>query len=510
MNTLIRVILIPLLLICFIQSYSYAQDDRAIFDLKGKATSVSSDYYDYLNDISYMNAEFSDKGTLKSLGPYDMSEPNGTYFVKKRRGDGRIAEIEYVVGDGIAVIAFEYSKKGVVDKYYLFMEDYETGDFHLYRWVERTFRRGRPVKEIVYNSDGELVHIFTYKYKEVDKEGNWLQRVASCKSYVNEFDFPEQIQKREIGYEHIIDDVKTYEYDQIPLLLDSLTLPTKKKAPSTKRPLREYTLLILIGLIIAVSIIDWVVRRMRLVCVNKEIFCAKRKRKSLPDESSEEENQRCISMLTEAIDKNTRIYNINGHTIIAPSNRFNVLRIRKALAAVRKISPTNEDVIKKYNDIIYILESTTRSFAGNKTYIISSAIVLTTLFLLLGVGGLNTPIWFRPIPAIAFVAPYFFGSLRKKYIIYKKAEKAANSGKKRGVLSSVMASLWGEATANFEFYDKEKYEKGKKEKAKVDIVTYVYDGWLVHNGISLILLIMLFFLIPWLAVINFVRFYILE
>ena len=154
-----------------------AQDDRAIFELKGSVSQVVPDVIDMGDPWMTYQLAFSPSGKLLKVNLFDINDPRNGSYELKRDGSGRIVELSSVEGEGLRVIRYRYDAAGrVTGQDWL----YDNIDFDEVIEMGGTSisydKDGNKVKVTIKYPDGRPSETVTYTYLKFDEAGNWTSR----------------------------------------------------------------------------------------------------------------------------------------------------------------------------------------------------------------------------------------------------------------------------------------------------------------------------------------------
>lgn len=156
-----------------------AQDDRSVFDLTGGVRLTVPSAGDYGDPFPSLRAEFSEEGTLTSLGGMDMRVDNGSYAIT-RNAQGQIVELRSTAGDADRITRYRYDEQGRICEVTNLYVDIDTDQEWLDTRMTRTYdSRNLPVRELYLNEDGSVRADYTYEYTDFDAAGNWTRRLVS-------------------------------------------------------------------------------------------------------------------------------------------------------------------------------------------------------------------------------------------------------------------------------------------------------------------------------------------
>ncbi len=185
----------------------YAQNDRAVFDLKGDVSKVERDA-DEINgengfgDLTYTDFfmresfSFSKSGKLTKVGTIDVTaSDNGECWVKRSKL-GRFLQMTSVAGDGDEHIRFRYNKAGKMIGYVSLFENIDFGGLYENFQVSFSYdKEGNKEKMTIKYKDDGRIETVTYTDYEFDEAGNWISRKVSLPGR-----FKNKVETRKISY----------------------------------------------------------------------------------------------------------------------------------------------------------------------------------------------------------------------------------------------------------------------------------------------------------------------
>ncbi len=158
-----------------------------------------------------------------------------------------------------------------------------------------------------------------------------------------------------------------------------------------------------------------------------EYFQEKRAAKELPIDSSADENQTAMGLLTHTTDTWTVQYNEStGREEYVPTKKKHLRATVEIINSVIEVAPTNQSVIDELNGIVEVVNvNETRHFSGSKP-IIWIALIFGALFAIFGAG-------FAPLISMGVGAGlYIVASSRPTFLLAKE------TGGKIGFLNSIL------------------------------------------------------------------------
>lgn len=173
-----------------------AQNELALFELKGPVAKVVPDIVDTGDLWMTYFLEFSPEGTLQKAQYFSVLDPrNGSYEVKKD-ASGRIVQLDAVEGEGIRIVRYHYDGSGRVTGQDWSYDNIDFDEVFDMGKTRITYDgNGNKVKVVIEHSDGTPSEIITYTDYQFDARGNWISRKMT---WPGQYDH--HLETREITY----------------------------------------------------------------------------------------------------------------------------------------------------------------------------------------------------------------------------------------------------------------------------------------------------------------------
>ncbi|MCM1079564.1 MAG: hypothetical protein NC344_08130 [Bacteroidales bacterium] len=471
-------------------SHLFAQDDRAVFDLKGNVRLCVPEVADNGFAFPSMRAEFSDKGTLVSLDGMDMTVKNGSYTVK-RDASGRIVRLEFSAGDADRINTFSYDGQGRVCEVKDYYVNVDTDEETLDTRMVRTYNAdGLPGKEIYYNEDGSERAVYTYTYTKTDADGNWLARsVSEASQGMEGISETRELSAGEPAEGKVpatgVSGSPASGYD------DALSAALADKRSAGKSSGSRFWEIL------------WGVLFLLLFAHSIYVLYVKRPEFSrLPDSDAGDtaEEERLADMLHAAVEGNVTSFRSAGIDDAAPVTGQQVKNIKDAMRQVLAASPRGTRVVNTYNAAVDMMTGCEeRVFTGSKAYLVLGGIVVGIIAVMRISDG-------HVIQGIAYFlfsfGAYLLGSRRQLYRV--AAELRSPAGTK--ATTSAILAIFG-FMASSKTYITKYYRNGSEQRhlQETDHSEHVMFGVLGFFALAFLGMLM-----PFVGLFNYLRFYVME
>ncbi len=249
-------------------------------------------------------------------------------------------------------------------------------------------------------------------------------------------------------------------------------------------------------LAIIIHIVKELFFRKKLVAADMETFRQARLDSGRSDEMTEEERAQATKLLQEVETHKTLYTDTDGTEYALPTKGKQVKAITRILAQVEEIAPTDEDMIEYYNRQVEIInEAWKRQFAGSKTYLIVSAVIL------LGMGLLSDGLT-DVLPAVLIGSAIYIAGSMKPMFMFWRSEMKGNTGRS-SFLTGIIGSLFGAVATAKTYKTVTKWSDGTTTTDTDDSET-----WL-SLGFAFVVCAVLASLLTLCGFINYLRYYIL-
>lgn len=485
----------------FVFSPLHAQDDRAAFGLKGNITQVTPKQgdYSYGNLMENYNMVFSETGKLIKL--------NGEEAGITRDKKNRISKLYFDDGCSMGYDTLMYDNQGRVSQISSFVyieagyneetDQMEDGKYVSGGYTKYTYDAdGTVSKVVVYNADDGSSNTVNYTYRKTDESGNWTERVANCPN----LGLRNQVETRGMSYNNVAgaeveEDIAAMEESQTETEEDAL-VPQQPQ----KRPFWDILFEILLGLallfMIGYMVYILLIRDYKLEPKTVEDFKQQRQDAALLTESSDNENAEVSSLFDLCYHNLTPFLNGQGEQDETFTTKEQIERLRSSIVKIQEIAPTNSDRVEDYNIMLRDYKRfTKRFFTGSKTYLIIGGIVSIVMVIMAG--------W-QAVPFMLLnICGYYFASKETQFMINAKELKGTSSNGRSKIMTAITAAAFGVMFSGTTYKTITTYSDGS--------TTTDYDN--TERGISfvigLVILIILAFFMFVVALINFVRNYLI-
>lgn len=482
-----------------------AQNDRATFGLKGEVTKLSPDYNHSIyvvgrNEWVEYPLEFSQTGTLLSVNDKKVTDKDfDAYYGFKRDAQNRISKISFVAGEGVRWVIFRYDNKGrVVSEEYEY-ENLDTGEFYPEGNVKFTYdNNDNVIKAVSFDSYDSTTQTVQYTYKSFDDVGNWTARIANCPNLGLNNHLETRMltyNKKNDGSENIVVDNTSADSTNIIQSNEQVSQNSRKLTfwEVFFSVLLGAALLFMIGYMIYILLI----RDRKLVPKTLDDFKTYRQTFGLPDESSETENER-VPQLFDIVYQNLTVKKNNqgGEDELFFTTKEQIETLRSTLVEIQEIAPTQPEYVDLYNEMLAEYKTfTKRQFMGSKTYLIIGGI----LTVLMSIGG-----GLQAIPFMLLnILGYYFASKETQFMINAKNLKGTSSNGRSKVMTALMMMGIGVLFSGQTYKTVTKWSDGTTS------TDYDNSEHLIALIIGFIIIAVLSFFMFVVAMINFVRNYLI-
>lgn len=481
-----------------------AQNDRATFGLKGEVTKLSPDYNHSIyvvgrNEWVEYPLEFSQTGTLLSVNDKKVTDKDfDAYYGFKRDAQNRISKISFVAGEGVRWVIFRYDNKGrVVSEEYEY-ENLDTGEFYPEGNVKFTYdNNDNVIKAVSFDSYDSTTQTVQYTYKSFDDVGNWTARIANCPNLGLNNHLETRMltyNKKNDGSENIVVDNTSADSTNIIQRNEQVSQNSRKLTfwEVFFSVLLGAALLFMIGYMIYILLI----RDRKLVPKTIEDFKTQRQLLGMPDESSDIENESLSPLFNDVYRNLTTVHDAQGEEVNYFTTKEQVEGLRSALVQTLEIAPTHPECVKLYNETLSEYKMmTARQFMGSKTYLIIGGI----LTVLMSIGG-----GLQAIPFMLLnILGYYFASKETQFMINAKNIKGTSSNGRSKVMTALMMMGIGVLFSGQTYKTVTKWSDGTTS------TDYDNSEHLIALIIGLIIIAVLSFFMFVVAMVNFVRNYLI-
>ena len=492
--------LLPIIITIMLAGTLAAQDDRATFGLKGNITQVTPKQgdYSYGNLMENYNMVFSETGKLIKL--------NGEEAGITRDKKNRISKLYFDDGCSMGYDTLMYDNQGRVSQISSFVyieagyneetDQMEDGKYVSGGYTKYTYDAdGTVSKVVVYNADDGSSNTVNYTYRKTDESGNWTERVANCPN----LGLNNQVETRTVTYgkaaDVVADEEPAMEEPQA-VTEDNELVPQQKQ----KRSFWDILFEILIGAALIFMIVYMgyilVFRDRNLIPMTVEASKTKRQAAGLPEESSNSENEEVMRLFQEAAQNLTTYKDAQGEMRETYTTKEQIEKLRSALVRCQEIAPTRMDCLELFNDMLAEYKTfTKRFFAGSKTYLIVGGIISIILVIMSG--------W-QAVPFMLLnVAGYYFASKETQFMINAKELKGTSSRGRSKVMTAITAAAFGVLFSGKTYKTVTTWSDGSTT------TDYDNDEHLIAFIIGMVILLFLAFFMFVVALINFIRNYLI-
>lgn len=492
--------LLPIIITIMLAGTLAAQDDRATFGLKGNITHVAPKQGDhsYGNPLDNYDLVFSETGKLLKL--------NGDEAGVGRDKQNRVSKIYLDDGCVMGYDTIMYDVQGRVSQVssFTYIEagyNEETGQEENGKYISLGYTKfyydadGRVIKALIFNTEDASSNTVNYTYKKADESGNWTERVANCPN----LGLNNQVETRTMSYSKTADVVA----DEGPAMEepqasteDNELVPQQKQ----KRPFWDILFEILLGAALIFMIVYMayilVFRDRNLISKTMEDFKKKRQEMGLPEESSDSENEEAYQLFRDVALNLTQYKDAQGEIQDTFTTKEQIEKLRLALVRCQEIAPTQMELLELYNESLeeYKLY-TKRFFTGSKTYLIVGGIVSVVLVIMSG--------W-QAVPFMLLnICGYYFASKETQFMINAKELKGTSSRGRSKVMTAITAAAFGVLFSGTTYKTVTTWSDGSTT------TDYDNDEHLIAFIIGMVILLFLAFFMFVVALINFIRNYLI-
>lgn len=392
-------------------------NDRAMFNLQGQVKSLSMDNEDFafhenivfqeytgMIDTDQSNYSDGESSRSRSYGHIEQCfEEEGTCLMKTYDFDKRGRLIRYRTGEG----RYDASMTRIEGI------DAAKSVEYAYKGKERLPYKQTVVTRNLFDksvppvtTEGEI------EYSAVDDRGNWL--VSKWNG---------QTRRREITY-----------YDS---LAGVDNCPMEKSVDWTA--VGQVLLAIVLSLLFLAMIVHMVYenffkRKLRIDCSAEE-FSRLRQQAGLGAEATDEENTRAWEYTDEMYGLWSTLTVEDGDEIRAPLSRKVIGKSALLWQQAVDAKPTNAEIVDRINQCAEVINNVQkRTFAGSKTFLITSLVLATLLSF---IGGNFNMLWM----ILFFSALYVLASMKPTFMQIKK--ELSGKGGKPKFMSAIIGGLFG-------------------------------------------------------------------
>ncbi len=457
----------------------YAQDDRKAFDLKGNVRTYAPEVSDNGFILPSRNATFKNEGMLQL---FDGIKPT-----VKRDSQKRIVRIEVQEGEGTRFNDFVYDSNGRIIEVKNSYLNEDTDEETLDKRTIRTFDNNNHVtQETVYNEDGSVRATYTYKYTDIDEQGNWTRRTVTEPSQ----DITDQPETCTINYS---DAGSASGVAQTSAIIPNTIDQAVAQKSAKKKTTTDWTKNIILAIVFILLFVHSIYER----------YIKKPEFSELPNhwttEQESEAEAEALNQMATAIETCTLMPGTKDNFV--PTTRQQLNNLKEALRNLRSVSPQTKDGVEIYNGMAKeINRFESRKFAGSKMYLIVGGIVVAVIAALRIADGeiLQGLCYF-----LFSVGAYWLGSQKRFYQLLAQDLKGrgGNAGCMAGLLGGLFAFAGSGSTWITTYYD----ELGRPVASDEDNSEH-----LVYPALAFIGIVALALFMPFVGLINYIRFYIIH
>lgn len=486
------------LLICLLASAVCQADDRALWELKGNVTSYEGSIAD---DAPWKErpVTFDSEGRVLTIGGLDANEPAN--FQIERDSNGRITSIASDRGDEYITVKYTYDGQGRVVKEETSLEnDYSDGPMPWSTAVLEYDDMGLLSKRTVTMADGSEGYTDTYTYSEVDNDGNWLTR-RHLREGAESIDQEESrnLQMGEAAQAEPADDQqKSFTQLQNEELQQHLNAKLEKDRNFAQSALGILLLILQVLLCIAIAAHMIYVNFFRkpLQQHNVEEFRALRQAAGLTEDLTTEETDKVIGHLQRIDDQTTPFTTGAGEQRFTFTKNNQVKKVRQQMLEIEALAPTNPQMVNEYNEYAQLLNNAEqREFSGSWPFLAVAGIIL----LVMAIGSKN----FMPILLFVFAGgTYYLASMRPLFMRWSDELKGKDTNKRK-FMTGLMAGALGMVASAKTYKTVTHWSDGTTTTDTDNSETWI------SLGLAVIVIAMAAALIMVVALVNYVRNYIL-
>ena len=475
----------------FVSMGLFAQNDRKTFDLNGNVKVCVSSAADNGYVLPSLRAEFSEDGKLIKLGGFDMTKDNGSYSIERDK-EGRIVRVEFQAGDAERVNRISYDAEGRVAEVKNYDVNIDTDEEMLNNRMVRTYdSKGLPAKETYYNEDGNEMAVYTYTYKKVDENGNWVVRLVSEPSQALEG----AEETRELTAEAVAEEPAANAQQSVTADfsndLDKAMAANRSAKKSAKSIAQEIVLALLFVLLFGHSLFELYIKKPKLV---------KLQANTPPANWDEQQEIALIQKLDEVVDQNCTSFAPLGYDYSVPTTRQQLKNIKEAMFQVAETQLCNPDVVAHYNEKVDALNALEkRTFGGSKAYLIVGGIIVAIIAVVRMCDGAILQGLFYFL--FSFGA-YWLGSQRHTYQLMALELKGSRGA---GFLTALLGGIFAFMGSGKTYITTYLNELGQPVAQDEDNSEHV-----MYPALGLILIAVIGMFMPFVGLVNYVRFYIIH
>lgn len=478
-----------------------AQNDLPAFSLKGSVTKVTPNQDIQTYSLDNYALGFSETGKLVSF--------NGEGEMYERDKKGRISKFYFDDGCsmGYDTIIYDNHGKVIQTNSFVYIEagyNEESGKVEDGRYIDGGCKKyyydadGNISKVLVFDAYNSTSNTINYTYRTIDKSGNWTERVANCPK----LGLNNQLETRKLTYYKNGESAQSILPENTsPDSLDTTSNDIQIPQNSRKLTFWEVFFSVLLGaallFMIGYMIYILLIRDRKLVPKTLDDFKTYRQTFGLPDESSETENER-VPQLFDIVYQNLTVKKNNqgGEDELFFTTKEQIETLRSTLVEIQEIAPTQPEYVDLYNEMLAEYKTfTKRQFMGSKTYLIIGGI----LTVLMSIGG-----GLQAIPFMLLnILGYYFASKETQFMINAKNIKGTSSNGRSKVMTALMMMGIGVLFSGQTYKTVTKWSDGTTS------TDYDNSEHLIALIIGLIIIAVLSFFMFVVAMVNFVRNYLI-
>lgn len=477
-----------------------AQNDLPAFSLKGSVTKVTSNQDIQTYSLDNYALGFSETGKLVSF--------NGEGEMYERDKKGRISKFYFDDGCsmGYDTIIYDNHGKVIQTNSFVYIEagyNEESGKVEDGRYIDGGCKKyyydadGNISKVLVFDAYNSTSNTINYTYRTIDKSGNWTERVANCPK----LGLNNQLETRKLTYYKNGESAQSILPENTsPDSLDTTSNDIQIPQNSRKLTFWEVFFSVLLGaallFMIGYMIYILLIRDRKLVPKTIEDFMTQRQLLGMPDESSDIENESLSPLFNDVYRNLTTVHDAQGEEVNYFTTKEQVEGLRSALVQTLEIAPTHPECVKLYNETLSEYKMmTARQFMGSKTYLIIGGI----LTVLMSIGG-----GLQAIPFMLLnILGYYFASKETQFMINAKNLKGTSSNGRSKVMTALMMMGIGVLFSGQTYKTVTKWSDGTTS------TDYDNSEHLIALIIGFIIIAVLSFFMFVVAMINFVRNYLI-
>lgn len=477
----------------------FAQSDLATFNLKAGVTKCSGTMYDNANPGVGTELTFDKQGSLLTIGGQSVNETSN--YEVKRDSNGRISSIGYMEGDSFYTANFTYDNDGRVVAIHTNWLNIDTDDEGVVSDAQLMWNdKGELYQIDVTDAEGNCVN-HMYEYTSYDEHGNWVVCIHK------DSNGSETQESRAISY-----DATTAESSSsatadeaidsgIDNALEQAVAEKQAKGKSTGEKVFNIIALILIICGAIHCVYEYYFTKLKGHTAAE--FRAKRSAEGRESECSDGELTEFNELVKEIDTKYLDKVKFNDEIVLVPTKHQQMKAIKRCILRMEEIAPTRQSEVDEYNQLVEQYNAwNTRSFTGNKVYMGIAAII--------GVGLCCAGLFFEGGLAMLLGSFFYYLASSRPLFMMLGRELNGKNASGSGLVGRTLAGVLGfwSAAASTKYYIRYVSKSGDKTPWERDYGEEL--GWFsMKSYLVLCVLVVLFFLIWIVNIVNYLRNYIL-